>query len=36
LMKKKVGVLPVVDSERKLQGIVSVMDLLLVVRSMVE
>lgn len=36
LMKKKIGVLPVVDSERKLQGIVSVVDLLSVVRSMVE
>lgn len=36
LMKKKFGVLPVVDSERKLQGIVSVVDLLSVVRSIVE
>ena len=36
LMKKKIGVLPIVDSERKLQGIISVMDLLKVVRSMVE
>jgi CBS domain-containing membrane protein len=36
LMKKKVGILPVVDSERKLRGIVSVMDLLSVVQSMVE
>jgi CBS domain-containing protein len=36
LMKKKIGVLPVVDSERTLHGIVSVMDLLLVVQSMVE
>jgi CBS domain-containing protein len=36
LMKKKVGVLPVVDSERKLRGIVSVVDLLSVVQSMVD
>jgi CBS domain-containing protein len=36
LMKKKVGVLPVVDSERRILGIVSVVDLLSVVQSMVE
>ena len=36
LMKKKVGVLPVVDSERRILGIISVVDLLSIVQSMVE
>jgi CBS domain-containing protein len=36
LMKKKVGVLPVVDSEGRILGIISVVDLLSVVQSMVE
>lgn len=36
LMKKKIGVLPVVDSEQKILGIISVVDLLSIVKSMVE
>jgi CBS domain-containing protein len=36
LMKKKIGVLPVVDEERNILGIVSVVDLLSIVQAMVE